>query len=120
MKRFYATTYTPKFPKLEAVERTPLVKPGSNAHASNVMNGARGTLLFPRGTFLRTVRQRVPVAAQALGAVVVLVGWPAFVAVGNKVWRDVPSRLATAAVQKTPEGYICNELPMVHKDAEEE
>lgn len=109
-----ALNWKPRVPTPEVKEQTAHVFPNDRAPiATSIMNGARGTRMFPRGTLASTFRKRLPYFFGGLATSAVFMGWPALVVFASDAINDVPPD-DTALVRRTEDGqYVCLEIPLV-------
>lgn len=113
-----ALHYKPRAPKIEREDLTAKVAPDTKAAAAtSIVNGVRGVPVFPQGTLLSTFKERLPLMAGGLVSILVVFGWPAAIVIISDKLNDVPSIYDTAMVQKTAEGYICEEIKPAGLDA---
>lgn len=117
-KRFLQ--YKPRKPTVHLKQTTVANAIGSKAASPTIMNGAKGTPTFPRGTFSQTVKHRSPYFLFGLVFTSCLIGWPVLFKQGNDIVHNVPPKLETALVQKTEEGYEVGDIKEVHRDIPED
>ncbi|PVH14266.1 uncharacterized protein CXQ87_002394 [Candidozyma duobushaemuli] len=113
-KRFLQ--YKPRKPTVHLKQTTVANAIGSKAASPTIMNGAKGTPTFPKGTFLQTVKHRSPYFLFGLVTISCLIGWPALFIEGSEIVLNVPPNSETALVQKTEEGYEVGDIKEVHRD----
>lgn len=112
--------YKPSKPSVNVKQTTVANALGSKVMSPTIMNGAKGTPTFPKGTFLRIVKDRSPYFIFGLVTVTCLIGWPVLFQQGSVKANNVPPLLETALVQETEEGFTVGEIQEVHRDIPED
>lgn len=110
----------PRAPKIHLKQTTIANATGSRAASPTIMNGAKGTPTFPKGTLLQTVKQRSPYFLFGLVTTSCLIGWPMLFKEGSDIVHNVQPVKKTALVQPTEEGYQVGEIQSVHRDLPED
>lgn len=108
--------YKPRKPTIDIKQTTVANAVGSKAASPTIMNGAKGTPTFPKGTLVQTIKQRSPYFLFGLLATSCIVGWPFVFLTGSDAVHHVPPKLLTALVQKTEEGLTVGDIQHVHRD----